>query len=308
LGAARGAPTGVLATPARSAGRAILVINATLYGGLVGYSIERASGSDDPRLLYPLLAVGAAVGLGGSIIVAEEWDVGVGDAWFLAAGAWWPTIGAHLIYEGRFAEHAGDSTDERWAFGLVGGTVGITIATLSLTYRGMGDGGAVVAHSGGALGLVFGGLTELAVRARSVTSDDPDIFRTPFAGMGYGAVLGWLAGSALATPVRFRPSRVLTVDMGAALGGLAGAALASPLLFNEPTATEQRGWLGATAGGALLGAGIAWFATQESEPRAASRGRGLASLGYPSAGILGESEAAGMRAPIYGLQWRGTLR
>src|SRR6185503_4893338 len=114
--------------------------------------------------------------------------------------------------------------------------------------------------------------------------------------------------SALATPIRFRPSRVLTVDVGAALGGLGGAALASPLLFNEPTATEQRAWLGATAGSALIGAGIAWYATRDAPPGSAARPSGIASLGYPSAGILGQSEAAGMRAPIYGLEWKGTLR
>src|SRR5262249_9556409 len=158
----------------------------------------------------------------------------------LAAGAWWPTIGAHLIYEGRFAPYA-DNTDERWTFGLIGGTAGLTIAALGLAYRGMGDGGAVVANSGGAFGLGFGGLTELAIRTTKKDKGGGDIYSpptlekavnppssaVPFAGMGYGAVFGWLAGSALAVPFMFRPSRVLTMDLGGALGGLAGAALAS---------------------------------------------------------------------------------
>ena len=43
----------------------VLAVNATLYGGVVGYSIQRSSGSEDPRLLYPLLAVGAGIA-GGS--------------------------------------------------------------------------------------------------------------------------------------------------------------------------------------------------------------------------------------------------
>lgn len=41
-----------------SPGRVSLIANATLFGGLVGYSIQRGSGSTDPRLLVPLMVVG----------------------------------------------------------------------------------------------------------------------------------------------------------------------------------------------------------------------------------------------------------
>ncbi len=301
------APRGVLATPALSAGRATLAINATLWGGLVGFSIQRASGSNDPRLLYPLLAVGAGIGLGGAIIVAEEWDVGVGDAWFLVSGAWWPTISAHLVYEGRFADLPGgtDLGDERWTFGLIGSTAGITLATLGLTLRGaskggMSEGGALLAHSGGGLGFVLGGLTELAARG--------DIYRVPFAGMGYGAGLGWLATAAAATVIDVSPSRVLALDLGGIVGGLGGAALASPLLFGEPTAAQQRAWLGITAGGSLLGAGFAWYMTRAMPPKKAARAaRAEATLGLPLPSILGESVLGGRRAPVLGLQWQGML-
>ena len=61
-----------MTAPKPSAGRTSLAVNATFFGGLVGYSIQRASGSEDPRLLYPLLAVGAGGGLVSSILVAEE--------------------------------------------------------------------------------------------------------------------------------------------------------------------------------------------------------------------------------------------
>lgn len=293
------APRGVLATPALSAGRATLAINATLWGGLVGFSIQRASGSDDPRLLYPLLAVGAGIGLGGAIIVAEEWDVGVGDAWYLVSGAWWPTISAHLVYEGRFADLPGGTNfgNERWTFGLIGSTAGITLATLGLTLRGMSEGGALLAHSGGGLGFVLGGLTELAARG--------DIYRVPFAGMGYGAGLGWLAAAAAATVVDVNPSRVLAIDLGGIVGGLGGAALGSPLLFGEPTADQQRAWLGITAGGSLLGAGFAWYMTRAA-PKKKAEPRG-ASIGVPLPAILGESVIRKRRAPVIGLEWRGTL-
>jgi hypothetical protein len=289
----------VLATPARSAGRATLAVNATLYGGLVGYSIQRSSSSDDPRLLYPLLAVGAGIGLGGSIIIAEEWDVGLGDAWFLASGAWWPTLAGHLIYEGRFAPTAGEADEERWTFGLVGGATGITMATLGLTLRGMSDGGAMMAHSGGGLGLVLGGLTEVFATG--------DIETTPFAGMGYGAAFGWLAAASVATQTRPQPSRVLAIDLGALLGGLGGAALGSPLVFDAPTQDEQRAWIGVTAGGLLLGAGAAWFFTRPPDAGAAAGAEPPSWMrrGIPTIGVVAESVAGDRRAPALGLIWAG---
>jgi hypothetical protein len=288
------------APPVRSAGRSVLVTNATLYGGLVGFSVQRASGSDDPRLLYPLLAVGAGIGLGGSMLVAEEWDVGSGDAWYLAAGAWWPTIAAHMIYEGRFASRT-EEASERWSFGLVGGVTGIGLTTLALSLHGVGEGSAVLAHSGGGLGLVFGGLTELAIRG--------DVSQSPFTGMGYGAGLGWLAAAAVATHVDVSPTRALAIDLGALLGGLGGAALASPLMFGTTTPDERRAWLGATAAASLLGGGVAWYVT-----RAPAKGKGRkarsASIDprwVPSVGLLGESAAPGERAPIVGVSWQGQL-
>ena len=306
---------GAPATPTSSGGRGVLAVNATLYGGLVGYSVQRSSGSQDPRLLYPLLAVGAGIGLGGSLIIAEEWDVGVGDAWYLAAGAFWPTVAGHLIHEGRFAGLTGAEDGERWAFGLVGGATGITLATLGLALRPVGDGGAVLAHSGGGLGLVLGALGEIAVTG--------DIELDPSAGMGYGAALGWLAAGAMATQARVAPSRVLAVDLGAVLGGLGGAALGSPLLFDAPTPNEQRAWVGATAGGVLLGAGVAWFVTRDErgaapssapgERAGAGAGAGTAETpsrwrsAVPMIGVVGESVVGRRRAPAIGLRWSGTM-
>lgn len=305
---------GVIAAPARSLGRATLAVSSTLYGGLVGYSIQASSGSSDPRLLYPLLAVGAGIGLGGSILIAEEWNVGIGDAWYLSAGAWWPTLAGHLLYEGRFAKYAGEQDEERWTFGLIGGTTGITLAALGLTLRGgMSDGGAVMTHSGGGLGLVLGGLVEIAATG--------DIEATPFSGAGYGVAFGWLAAAAAATQIRLPPSRVLSVDLGAMLGGLGGAALGSPLLFDAPTADDQRAWVGATAGGLLVGAAAAWLLTGEpdgGERREASARAGGADrrpgapsvqpgAGSPMIGVVGESVVGRRRAPALGLGWRGTF-
>ena len=55
--ASRGTAQGIL-SPARSQGRAVLAINMGAFGAFTAYALERASGSVDPRVLYPLLAVG----------------------------------------------------------------------------------------------------------------------------------------------------------------------------------------------------------------------------------------------------------
>jgi len=62
----------------------VLAVNGALFGAFVAYSVQRASGNDDPRVLYPLLALGTGVGIGTSLLASEEWDIGTGQAWFLA--------------------------------------------------------------------------------------------------------------------------------------------------------------------------------------------------------------------------------
>lgn len=253
-------PPPPLVEPAHSVGRAILATNGTLFGGFIGYSLQKAAGSEDPRLLYPLVGVGAGVGLGAAIIVADEWDVGVGDAWYLAAGAWWPAVASHLIYEGRFADNPAVPDGEQWAFGLIASTTGLGLSTIGLLNRGMGDGGAALAHSGGGVGLIVGGLAELAA---SGSAED-----IPLAGMGYGAMAGWLLGSATAIHIHPPAARVLTIDLGSFLGTLAGAAAASPLLFDEPTPGETRGWVAAAGGGLVAGTALAWYLTEPDAPEA----------------------------------------
>ena len=286
--AAPGSITSVLTQP----GRVSLIANATVFGGLVGASIQRGSGSDDPRLLFPLLAVGAGIGLGASLMASGEWDVTTGDAWYFAAGAWWPSAAAHLVFQGRFAGHRPDS--ERWIFGLLGGTAGVTLGSLGLAVRPVSDGDALMAHSGGALGLAFGALVEMAARG--------DTKRTPFAGMGYGAGLGWLAASAVAVHLDTPPLGVLAVDLGAALGGLAGAAVASPLLVDDPSAAKQRAWATITASSAVIGGVVTAIVAR---PR--REAKPLALRGLPLLGVLGESRAGAFSAPILGAGWSGTL-
>jgi hypothetical protein len=176
----------------RLAGRVTLMANATALGGLVGFSIQRGSGSTDPKLTVPLTLVGAGIGLGASYLASGEWDVGTGDAWYFAAGSWWGTASGHLIFQGRFAATRTDS--DRWVFGVVGGGLGATLSTLGLALHPMSDAGAIVASGGGAVGLGIGALAEIAAR-RSAS-------QVPYSGMGYGAGLGWLAAAAVAVQLR----------------------------------------------------------------------------------------------------------
>lgn len=279
---------------ARSQGRAVLALNAAAFGGYVGFALQRASGEDDERLTYPLIALGTGIGLGGSMIIADEWDVGLGDAWFLSAAAWWPAASGVLLAEAYDVE----PESERYVYGLVGAAAGVSLATTALSFKGMGEGGATLSHSGGAFGLLFGGLTQAMI--------DGSTEDTPTLGMGYGAGIGVLAAGTLATQIHASSSRVLLVDLGTALGGLAGAAAASPLVFGEEvTASKNRAWLGATAAGAVAGGVITYWITEPSGDE--GQNPPTRYLALPWGGVVGETTTAdGRRALAFGGGMLGT--
>ena len=277
-----------------SQGRAVLAANAALFGAFTAYSVQRASGSEDPRLLYPLLTLGTGIGLGGALLVAEEWDVGTGDAWTLAGAAWWGTAAGVLIANGQ---HVQPLTD-RYAWGVGGGLIGLSLATFSLTRGKADEGDAVLVNSGAALGLGVGALGEF-FHGGEIEN------RTPYTGAGIGTALGLVAGGTLATFVQVSPSRVLLVDLGAGLGAAAGAAAASPLVFEDITQTKTRGFVAATAGGTLVGGSIAWLLTRERtapdpvKPLAAPQVT-------PFGGVIGASQTREGSTPAYGAGLRGT--
>jgi peptidoglycan/LPS O-acetylase OafA/YrhL len=151
-------------------------------------------------------------------------------------------------------------------------------------------------HSGGAFGMLLGGLTDLFIRG------DADLW--PTRGLGYGAGFGVLATGLLATQVRVAPSRVLMIDLAASLGALGGAAAASPLVFGDDrTPTEDRLWLATVTAGTLGGAAIGAYMT-----RPVTQGGGSASsvegpnhTPLPFAGVIGESVTRkGQRSPVLG--------
>lgn len=238
----------------RSSGRAVLALNAAVFGGYVGYSIQAASGSADERLVYPLVALGTGIGLGGSMLVADEWDISVGGAWFLSAGLWWPTSAGLLL-----AGHHDVPKEDRYVYGVVSGTAGVALAVAAMNTTDITDGDAALAHSGGVLGMGLGGLGQLFFDGRTN--------KTPIGGMGYGAAVGTLGAGVLATQLNLKASRVLLVDLGATLGALTGAAAGSPLLLvdRQESKSRTRAWLGGIFAGTVLGAGIGWWSTRKSE-------------------------------------------
>jgi hypothetical protein len=239
----------------RSSGRAVLVFNTALIGAYAGYSIQRAGGSNDARLTYPLLALGTGIGIGAGMVVAEEWDVSYGDAWYFSAGAAWPTLSALLLAQGYDTR----PEDARFMIGLGGTLGGISLATFVLADGHVTQGSAALAHSGGAVGLLLGGLGEMTIRGRTGF--------VPERGMGFGAAAGVLVAGA-AGPLGFEvtSSQVLMMDLGAGLGSLVAAAAASPLVaLGDASEDRHRLWLSSIAVGTIAGAIVGYSLTTPGE-------------------------------------------
>jgi hypothetical protein len=282
--------------PPRSAGRAVLAVNAALFGGFTSFSLQQSSGSTDPRVLYPLLALGAGIGVGSALLVADEWNITTGDAWYLSAGAWWGAGAGFLIAAGRHVL----PLDDRYTVGIAGGLLGASLATatLAFTRQSMDDGDAILTHSGAAYGLLMGGAAELLYRGQSTMQV------TPYTGSGYGTAIGLLGAGALATRIKISPSRLLLIDLGVGGGALVGAAIASPLIFQNATPTNTRGWLTATMVGSVVGGVATWWLTRDAIPARASS---FLPPGSPTAGVIGETATVRGSIPVYGVGWAGPM-
>lgn len=237
---------------ARSEGRAVLALHAAALGGYLGFALQRASGSNDARLTYPLAALGAGVGLGASFVVSDEWDVSTARAWYLGAGLVWPGLGTLLAIE---PGDLGSASDE-YIVGLLGAVGGVTLATASLSLGDVDEGGAVLTHSGGAFGLLLGGLSQMAIQG--------DTELMPARGMGIGAVVGSIVAGAVASQLETpSPSDLLFADLSALLGGLVGAAVGTPLLVGQDrSATRDRLWIASVGLGALSGGVLGLWLTR----------------------------------------------
>jgi hypothetical protein len=206
------------------------------------------------------------------VIAASEWDVGLGDAWFLSAGMWWPAASGLLLSDHYDVE----PVEDRYVYGLGGALAGLTLATVAVSHGVVSPGSATLAHSGGAWGTVLGGLVQLYYQGETELS--------PTGGMGYGAGLGVLTAGIIATQLRPKPARVLLIDLMAGLGGLTGAAVASPAIFGEERShAENRIWLASIAGGVLAGATVGFFVTEPAGQASQSAWQWAA---LPFAGVI----------------------
>lgn len=265
-----------------SSGRSVLALNAAVLGGYVGFTIQKASGSADVRLVYPLVALGTGLGLGASLLVADEWNITTGDAWYLAAGMWWPAASGILLARGY-----GGRPDDRYLYGLVGAGAGLTLGAAAIAVHRVSEGGAVLAHSGGAFGALLGAMTDAAIQGETAAS-----LRR---GVGWGTAAGVLLGGALATEVNISPSRALFIDLSASLGALGGAALASPLLLvNESNPQRTRLWLASAALGTVGGGIIGWYATAPSPLPSDTKTSQLQLLPYAAPAALGRGATLGV--------------
>ena len=266
---------------AYSEGRVVLALHSAALGGYLGFALQRASGSDDARLTYPLAALGAAVGVGAAVIVADEWDINVERAWFLGASIVWPGVGTQLLVDADGPESPG----RRYLLGVLGSVGGLTLATAGLALGDVTEGGAALTHSGAALGLLLGGLGEMTIRG--------DAELSPRRGMGIGALGGVLVAGALATQLDVPSSTdVLAIDLSALLGGLTGAALGTPVLVSQDESpARDRIWLSGIMLGTVAGAGLSYWITgaddDDAQPSASSE-PGASSVRFmPQIGWMG---------------------
>lgn len=255
-----------------SQGKATLAAAGALFGGYLGFAIENVGGSADAALVYPLVALGAGVGVATALVAAEEWPVSRPRAWYIAGGGFWLTGAAVLVAYEQDLAHASD----RYPYGLIGTAVGIGVASAVSSYREVSEPQALLSHEGGAFGTLAGGLIDRLV--------NPDDARLPALGMGVGGSVGWLTASLIGPFLlpELSSSRVLFAGLGGSLGALAGAAVASPALVNaDRREPKKEGILFASAlGGLVLGSVVGyWFG--ESDPPTTHSGTNAPAMRTP---------------------------
>jgi hypothetical protein len=157
-------------------------------------------------------------------------------------------------------EDGPESPGRQNLLGMLGAVGGLTLATAGLALGDVTEGGAALTHSGAALGLLMGGLTEMLVEGDAQIS--------PKDGMGFGALAGVLVAGSVATQFDVPSATdVLAIDLSALLGGLTGAALGTPVLVSqEQSETRDRIWLSGIMAGTIAGAGLSYWLTQRDDP------------------------------------------
>lgn len=245
-----------------SHGKATLATHGAALGGYFGFALESAGGNVDTRLVYPLVALGAGVGLATALIVAEEWRINRPSAWYISGGAVWMTVAGVMVASELELTH----TTDRYAYGLIGTAAGLGVSTLVVSQRDVREGEAVFSHSGAIFGALIGGFTQELV--------DPATGKFPRLGVGIGMTGGWLAaslGTAQLLP-QLSATRVLFADLGGFLGALVGAAAASPAVVNQGAQQpgDRRAFVGASLGGLVVGSVVGYWLGGTSDETAES--------------------------------------
>lgn len=248
------AATGERAAPVKrdvSHGRATLATTGAVLGGYFGFALENAGGDVDTRLVYPLVALGAGVGLASALIIAEEWPMDRPSAWYISGGGLWLTLSGVLIAGEQDLKHPTD----RYPYGLIGTVAGLGISSYMVSQREISEAEAIFSQSGALFGTIAGGLAQELI--------EPGNGAFPKLGVGIGAGGGWLLasmGTAHLMP-GLTSSRVLFADLGGFLGTLVGAAAASPTVVTQgqPKAENSRVFFGASLAGLAVGSVVGYW-------------------------------------------------
>ncbi len=237
---------GVLAAP-RTSGRMILALHGTAFGAFAGYAVERSSGAEDSRLLFPLLALGGTVGAGAAILAADEWNLTSDSAYAVGIALVSGTAAGYALGQ---TYSSGNPDTSSLAYGVGGGIGGLALGITAVA-QGAGPDVAPVVGSGAFLGALGGALS-----ARMV---EGSLQAPATAGLGEGVAAGLLGAAVVAATATPDPNRLVNLDLGAGLGALVGAAAGSPFLLQSTSTTSDRAFLACTMGGAVGGAVLGWW-------------------------------------------------
>jgi len=247
------ATANVLAAP-RTSGRMVLALHGAAFGAFAGYAVERTSGGENERLLFPLLALGGSVGAGAAILASDEWNLSSDAAWGVGLALLGGTVGGYAAGAQYSPSHTETS---RYSYAVGGGVAGLALGVVAVA-NAAGPSVAPLMGSGAFLGSLGGTLTSRLVAGS---------LEAPLTqGLGEGLGLGLLGATALALTTDPDPNRVVNVDLGAGLGALVGAAAGTPFIVDGRSAGRDRAFVGATLAGAIAGGAVGWWLAPSSAP------------------------------------------
>lgn len=254
-GANDAATANVLAAP-RTAGRMVLALHGAAFGAFAGYAVERTSGGEDSRLLFPLLAVGGSIGAGAAILASDEWNLSSDSAWGVGLAM---TAGTVAGYATGIEYSQSNTATSRYSYAVGGGLAGLALGVVSVANAAETN-VAPIMGSGAFLGALGG-----ALGSRLLTGN----LEAPFSqGLGEGLAVGLLGATALALTADPDPNRLVNLDLGAGLGALVGAAVGTPFVVQPKSEHGDRAFLGATLAGAIAGGAVGWWLAPSTAPSA----------------------------------------